>query len=155
MTKTKIESKLSLNQMAEVFDNYADAMEEFLRGHNKKVNIRMGNTEVLTKKAHFCGTPACVGGWLALLSGLENCKWTDGANEFAMDLGFKDLEELIYFFDRHNALWGNKYALNMFRCEYAYDEDGFLYDISCDHFDMKAVIWKWRRTAERLRNADV
>ena len=154
-----IKSKLTYNQMADVLDKTADAMEQMVKGHNAKIHMHRGY--LYTKDEHLnCETPACVGGWLTLLSGLEypirDSSHLDvrafeiGANWFAKKLGFPNLRDLAIFFKQRPELWGNDMGAVMFVYGIAYNEETFE---RLESTTIARVIHKWRETAKRMRLA--
>ena len=150
-----IKSKLTYLQMADVLDKTADAMEEMLEGGDKScVNwVDMGYGGVGTKNDHLnCGTPACVGGWLTLLSGEKygnsSSAYVVGAEWFARKLGFLNYACLAIFFQQRPKLWGNEFGGVMFDSSLAYfpTADDLL-------FSMRSVTNHWREVAKRMRQA--
>ena len=146
-----IKSKKTYNEMGDIFIKTGKALKKLTKGHNVSVNMDVGDIE--TKNDHLnCGTPACVGGWLAVLYGEEWCDYTVGADIFAEKLGFVDTligdgededaeyympyENLSWFFSKNPKLWGNKDGDEMFSECYAYDEGGkFFAEADSEQFD--------------------
>ena len=111
--------------MADVLDSTADAMEKLVKG--RKTEVHMGRVDIQNKHDHLCGSPACVGGWLGILYGKENCHWSCGADMFAEKLGFvwgyhipSPQWCLRRFFHERPELWGNEKGSEMFHNPLAY-----------------------------------
>lgn len=117
-----------------------------------------------------CGTTACHGGWYALAviaemtdapvewipapglgfrqmalasrrPGAEGCiSWKSGAIQLALDLGFADIEELLWWARKYPSLWGNDWGFEMFIDVRAFGR----------RRTIRGVIAHWREVAERL-----
>ena len=150
-----IKSKLTYLQMADVLDKTADALDELTKGHNAFVD--MSKIDVKTEEEHLCGTTTCVGGWLSVLYGERNCHWSDGANEFAKELGFggeyeSPLWRLRQFFHERPKLWGNGYGWEMFHNPLAY-WNGYESSLFPFRITIASITNHWREVARSMRLA--
>ncbi len=119
----------------------------------------------------ICGSPTCVGGWLAKyyntqMHGKQKKRsFYEGANAFSEDLGFfetknshnisrKPNDSMKHFFSENKELWGNRDACYMFATtgECAYDEGDKRY--TWRNMTTKAVAEKYLAVAKRLRESD-
>ena len=131
MEKTKI------NVNAEEMERVA----KFFLGLPEKAKIDMGVAES-TVSVKNCGSPACVGGWLAVYYDTKfytksktkfiansGRNFADGANAFAKALGFKSLSTAVPYKDKliewvmsNPRTWGNGSGGRMFDRVHAFSE---------------------------------
>lgn len=106
-------------EMAVVFKKAADFFDDL--PESAEVNM--------WKMRQVCGSPACFGGWLAVLYDTEKafrstdhinkktnpCRsFLDGADAFAVDLGFENLIQLKIWAENNPDIWGNNCEYDMF-----------------------------------------
>ena len=115
-------NKINTQEMRKV----ADFFDEMYKKGGK---ISMGKT-YSDAEINNCGTPACIGGWMAVyydtkmavtIEG-ERC-FDDGVEIFAKKLGFEGMEELEEWAEDNKKLWG-EHGIEMFYQEYAWIEKG-------------------------------
>ena len=82
------------------------------------------------KRKHPCGTTHGLGGWYYISKlGIGNTKnqsyigFISGADQKAIDLGFKDRGGLQLYLDGFRKLWGGKKGFKLFNSDYAFTHD--------------------------------
>ena len=152
-------STKTYNEMGDVFIETGKTLRKLTEEHIAVVDMAEG--KVKTKLDHLCGSPACVGGWLAVLYGKRNCSYEIGANLFAEKLGFVTIVDINNF--RYNAfeylqdflyenpnLWGNRDGDEAFSQEYAYNEGNTHFD---DELTIDDIAHKFICTGKRMKKA--
>ena len=152
-----MKSKATNKWMAEVFRRVGEWFLDLPEGAEINMNEMSATAEIYDGKC--CGSPACVGGWLAVLYrtpthyGTSNRFFEDGANEFAKELGFENNRRLSDWAEANPSIWGNDFGWDMFYKERAYSEGGKEYDNNT--ITVKAVGDKFVAVAGRLEKKAV
>ena len=128
---------------------------------NAKLNPREPKSNVELEDGKCCDTPACAGGWLAVLyntpkdykyhpeCGSKTYRhYSDGADAFARDMGLEDKRVLGMWAHTTPCIWGNPWGLQMFYEAYAYDEGDKVYN--SENITTKAIGEKFLAVAKRL-----
>ena len=94
----------------------------------------------------LCDTPACHGGWGAILYGVIGNDmdtldfYLQGADLIAKELGFHSRNHLISWADNYPEYWGNDEGQYMFNGPEAFDQDciNFPFPVIYEHYDSVA-----------------
>ena len=136
--------KINTQEMLNVADFFSEMHQ---KGGKVDIDIIESKAEV-----NNCGTPACIGGWLAVYYDTKKNKrkerdWWHGANTFAERLGFKDMQDLRSWAENNKELWG-KGGYVMFGYEEAWTEDGGYDDKG--KFTLEHASYKLRKVVGRV-----
>ena len=144
-------------ELAARFEKVADDLKVFCE-ENGLEETEVDMNEAFDNRGTFtnlCNTPACHGGWIAILYGpKEHHFHGDYADEFylagadilAKKLGFKCSQELLDWAAKHPQYWG--------------EEGGFMFDCGSsfgqefDNFPLSVIYEHYYKVAERLRAKD-
>lgn len=109
-------------QFQTVIDNLKRAVNEY--GATSEDEFDMSEGQTSNDYGTMCGTVHCIGGWYAIAT-LQpfngRVSYVDGANQMALDLGFKDHFALKDWAHLNSITWGNDYGYAMFSDEAAYN----------------------------------
>ena len=128
--------------------------------HKKGGKVNMGKT-YSDAEINNCGTPACIGGWMAVyydtkmtvtIEG-ERC-FDDGVEIFAKKIGFEGMEELEEWAEDNKKLWG-EHGIEMFSQPRAWEEKGkhgYTEDEESDYSIVSSseVSYKLHKVADRI-----
>lgn len=98
-----------------------DTLAKVLPMAKRDYQLDMGEVKVNTE-GHKCNTIHCFGGWYAVarLDKRKKLNYIDGAEQLAMDLGFKSKECLKKWANFNDEIWGNIYGDAIFILSYAF-----------------------------------
>lgn len=151
--------------MAKVFRKVGHWFMELPEEAKVDIGKLLSNADL--KNGKVCGSPCCVGGWLAVYfdtdkNSLGDRDYIHGANAFAEKLGFEKWNEqhdispvyrLRMWATENPKMWGNEHGSVMFIHAYAYNEGEKEY--TEDTITTKAIGEKFLAVADRLEKEEL
>jgi len=147
---------LTKDQLADNFERVAKDFYKFIEdnGLNRtRVNMGVGEDRRETE-LNLCDTPACHGGWAAIMYGIkgeshEKDFYELGAGRLAEELGFEERRILERWAEEYPEYWGNREGEYMFSAKWAFSK-GYHGNLS-----LKDIADWYMNVAKRLRGEDV
>jgi len=119
---------LTEEQLADNFERVAKDFYTFIEDNGLE-STEVNMSTPLDNRAQdlsLCNTPACHGGWAAIMYGVEgkSCRgfFVLGADRLAEELGFEDRSSLKLWAEKNPHYWGNEYGEWMFAEEEAFSK---------------------------------
>lgn len=144
---------LTNKELADRFEKVGNDLKAFCEKHGlDNTEVDMGETDdCRSRYEHLCETPACHGGWIAILYGEEAAPGDDnfyvrGAHILAEKLGFDDYRLLEQWARDYPEYWGNSRGDCMFCSGRAFGQNSF-------YFPLSVIYNHYFKVAENLRNA--
>lgn len=145
-----------LEKLADSFDSMANDFKNFCENNSlQSTTVDMSNgSDCRSPIRHICETPACHGGWAAIIYEGQKEKerpyfnssfYLGGARIISDKLNFEKIEDLLSWARNNPDLWGNDRGDCMF-----YDGSAFGQD--SDFFDFPIIYKHYYKVAENIRS---
>jgi len=122
---------LTEEQLADNFERVAQDFYKLIEDNGlEKTEVDMGESyDERTPERNLCNTPACHGGWAAIMYNVgDTCYYADfyeeGAKRLAEELGFISRYSLENWADEYPEYWGGARGKKMFMYKEAFGKDG-------------------------------
>lgn len=137
-------------KLAANFRKVADDFKKLCDKHNlHETKVDMDEPFDMREGTSLCKTPACHGGWGAIMYGLQGGDinsmdfYLQGADLIAQELGFDDHHFLTIWAENYPEYWGNDGGRLMFHSCVAFDQEH-------DCFPFPVIYKRYYSVADRL-----